>query len=1702
MDTDSSSLNRDPVERLAEDYLERRRRGERPSPSEYADRYPEWAERINAMFPALALMEQLKPDFDEETGAGAARGQRAAAGVEQLGDYRIIREIGHGGMGVVYEAEQISLGRRVALKVLPRQVSHDPKMLARFAREARAAAQLHHTNIVPVFEVGKDGDVSYYAMQFIQGQGLDLVINELRRLKDRSHLAGPGTAAQSELPDALVPSGSTASALYRSRHVSLMAESLLTGRFGPETAGDLALRSTATADGDVTAADSDSPRKEEAAIFSDNGPGAVAQASPSSVVVLPGGSQLSTLESSRRSFFRSVAHIGRQVAAALDYAHARGIIHRDVKPSNLLLDTEGVVWITDFGLAKASDDGLTQTGDILGTIRFMAPERFRGEGDRRTDVYALGATLYELLTLKPAFDSTDRLKLIEQIKNQDPQRPRALDARIPRDLETIVLKAIDKDPNCRYATALALSEDLRRFAGDEPILARRASLAEKSARWARRNPVVAGLGASLAAMLVVATTVSLLAARHMSKLARREAMAARSEHDARLTADVERGLAEKARTEADIQRQLAEQNFQRAFGTVDHYFTQVSENQLLTVPGLQTLRRDMLKSALLFYEDFLKSRGQDPDLQSALAAVHLKVAKIHLELGEPAAAETYYRAAVRFYESLPHGSLTELQTRNDLAECHLGLGQVETAKDDRRAHLLRSIAIREGLVAGQSSDKRLREDLARSYRALGKRELSERQVREGLREFLKARDIGASLVRERPDHPECHHEYAGTLGQIADCLCILGQHANESVIRPLAIEHARTAYERSPQVVAYGRLYGSLSARDGGNLIAQNRGEQGKRFFRQAATLFQIMIRENPSVPDLTSDLVDTYASWVKYSPRDARRVLEEAIAAVEALPTGKQYRLFALARLLGLRAELPDPSVPAIDAETQRQRDLAQAADSFRRALVAGFNDRRMIQGCAELASLREREDTKALIAELDGPVKAASPPGNLNNGPSGDWRDAGGGGASSRARADLSRFRRDLAASQQAVGLIQLALGDQQDASKSLIAAIKELEALLRDDPQSLRLRLDLGRSRVALGDLARDGGRLPEAMRHWSAGRNLLVTVLKDGSRDDVAVAEGAQTLVFLGNYLGECCLWDEAASALTPSLERSQVAKPWMYLTKALIDLIRQDHQEYRRTCRAALDRFANSNDAYFAADCALICCLNRDSGIEPATYLPLAELGVEKADPFTAQWRHAYLALALYRANRWKDALRHLDLSDGDNVFGVKGYDQHTAFARVVRALTLYRQQRFNEARQALAQARMWQSELSLRTLSKPFTARPLADVPFYGHAELRIVLVEASAEIEGRPPGHDPWNDILEAWSEAQCGRQDRVRAALGRMGELGNGEASLLAARGHLLSEIGESDRARDDLDSALRLDRDNTLARIDRGRLALTRGDADEAADHLVRALRRLPDDRNLQSERYPIDMLLASSDPAFSRALVLRPEDPQLWVARGRYLAWNGRWKEAAQAYGRAVESRSIFVDWIEFGCVLVLADDLIGYRALCSALARRLETAEGLRSVWDEGETLAIAVRLARLHPEPGIDPARILAWADRAFQRNPRHFGFLYSCASARYRAGEHEQAIALATDSIDSHPLWPGSYLNWYILSLAHHRLGRVEEARRWFNLAEASLRSEERKTQERPTPPFGYYIHDHLEARVIRREARALFARDTHRAEETDTRR
>jgi tetratricopeptide (TPR) repeat protein len=376
--------------------------------------HPEHDERLRQLLPALHLLA----DLGRSAASGAPSALPLAAPGDDLsgtlGDFHIIREVGRGGMGVVYEAEQISLGRRVALKVLPFAAALDGRQLQRFKNEAQAAAHLQHQHIVPVYGVGSERGVHYYAMQFIDGHSLAELIQQLRRGDDRK-----------VSPEA-------------------------TGPYTPPPDGDGPVAATPPVAGLATECSSRSP-----------------------------------------AFFQAMARLGVQAALALEHAHQLGVVHRDIKPANLLLDARTNLWITDFGLAQVqSDTRLTMTGDLVGTLRYMSPEQAlgqRGGVDQRSDLYSLGATLYELLTLEPAFAGRDRQELLRQIAFEEPRPPRRWNPAIPVELETIVLKALAKVPAERYGTAQEMADDLERFLKDEPIRARRPSVVQKVRRWARRH---------------------------------------------------------------------------------------------------------------------------------------------------------------------------------------------------------------------------------------------------------------------------------------------------------------------------------------------------------------------------------------------------------------------------------------------------------------------------------------------------------------------------------------------------------------------------------------------------------------------------------------------------------------------------------------------------------------------------------------------------------------------------------------------------------------------------------------------------------------------------------------------------------------------------------------------------------------------------------------------------------------------------------------------------------------------------------------------------------------------------------------------------------------------------------------------------------------------------------------------------------------
>jgi tetratricopeptide (TPR) repeat protein len=462
--------------RAMEEYTAALHTGQRPDRKAFLARHADIASELAECIEGLDFVHQAADNLSQPGGTGNVLIDAEVRPASPLGDYEIVRELGRGGMGVVYEAVQLSLGRRVALKVLPFAATMDPRHLQRFRNEARAAASLEHPHIVPVYGVGCERGVHYYAMKFIDGQSLASLLHA------RGADAGIGDS-QSLLRKPLAPAS---------------------GERGWGKGARIACAVPLTPD--------PSPPEYRGRGETYDSPSADARGSPEARTT-PTAAARTQIAARDAAAFRQLASWGIQAALALEHAHSVGVVHRDIKPANLMIDGQGTLWVTDYGLARtAAEAGLTMTGDVLGTLRYMSPEQAlakHGLVDHRTDIYSLGVTLYELLTGTPAVDGKDREEILNAITLQERRPPRAWVATIPRDLETIVVKAMEASPADRYATAQEMANDLERFLRDEPIRARRPALGLRLRKWGRRHrPLVASATATMLTLLLVAVVLA------------------------------------------------------------------------------------------------------------------------------------------------------------------------------------------------------------------------------------------------------------------------------------------------------------------------------------------------------------------------------------------------------------------------------------------------------------------------------------------------------------------------------------------------------------------------------------------------------------------------------------------------------------------------------------------------------------------------------------------------------------------------------------------------------------------------------------------------------------------------------------------------------------------------------------------------------------------------------------------------------------------------------------------------------------------------------------------------------------------------------------------------------------------------------------------------------------------------------------------
>ncbi len=897
-----AKTERNPLEVLADEFVLRYRQGDNPSVDEYASTYPDLAAEIERLFPTILAMEQLKRQSATSSGELA---DIQSSQPERLGDYRIVREIGRGGMGVVYEAEQQSLSRRVAVKVLPPQVLPNSKQYQRFRREARTVARLHHSNIVQVLGVGEQDGLHYFVMQLIRGVGLDAIVDHLKN-PDSANGVQPGEESDADFS------------------ATDAARAMLSDRLS----------------GDITFSDSgrlsDSERINDTQASSDTtGSQSPASDAPSfrdapesHAGMMTDASRLDTKRENKpppenegvadppvrvnRDYWKSVARIGAQVADALQYAHSQNIFHRDIKPGNLLLDARGVVWVTDFGLAKAlAHDDVSQTGDIVGTLRYMAPEQFNGRCDARSDVYSLGLTLYELVTLCPAFDEEDKHKLIQQVTQHEATPPSKLKPGVPRDLETIILKALARDPLHRYQSADDLAGDLHRFLENRPIRARRINPVERLWRWSRRNPAIACMTALLLFVMLGAFGLVTWNWRQAEL-------------------EKERAIAENTRAEGNLSLALESMNEmldQFATNWMAHPTVarldeedEAPEFQLVASKGSV----EILQKALEFYRRFAERNEANPNLQNDTAKANRRIGELHHRLGQYEEAVEAYREAVDIYQSLSQDFSDDSQYRletgatlNDLGRVYLMLGRLdESEKSHRQAmdHLVaaskdvptpqvrfelartynllsrmywklgsreevenyRRLAVKllEELVASDSKNTEYRLALAHGYKNLNPRSP---QLRD------KATKILEELVADHPDVPDYQCELSESLA-----MSIMMHRKNVDVDEldktlRRSVDLSADLTHQYPTIPRYRAAQAMAEQAYSMLLKRTDRKVEAEQMQRDAVWIYDALANDFPSVPVYRMLLARSYSAlsdMLKNDGRlpDAREAIETAI--------------------------------------------------------------------------------------------------------------------------------------------------------------------------------------------------------------------------------------------------------------------------------------------------------------------------------------------------------------------------------------------------------------------------------------------------------------------------------------------------------------------------------------------------------------------------------------------------------------------------------------------------------------------------------------------------------------------------------------------------------------------------------------------------------------------------------------------------------
>ena len=782
---------------------------------------------------------------------------------------------------------------------------------------------------------------------------------------------------------------------------------------------------------------------------------------------------------------RDAAKTVQALAQAMDYAHRRGIMHRDLKPANILLTSDGVPKITDFGLAKRFDEDASQTrtGAILGTPSYMAPEQAAGKSKDvgpPADIYALGSILYELLTGRPPFRGETVLDTIKMVQSVEPLPPTRLHAKVPRDLETICLKALNKEPRKRYESAGLLAEDLRRFLDGEPILARPTPLWEHAWKWTRRRPAVAALIAvSTVAVLVLSGFGYVLASRESQRAT--EAITLRNAaEERRLEAEAERNraqeqekIAEQRREEAERQRERADKNFEQAIAAVDAMLTRVGEEKLVHEPRMEKVRRDLLQKALRFYERFRDTQGDSLYLLLQTGRAQQRVGDIQQLLGEKAAAEKAFRSAIDFFTDLTRKLPNQAEIMRNLSASYAKLSLLlqETGRRQEADQVFqKSLDLKLQLVARYPNSPDFRYDLATSFQNRALLLQTYQDLSDADEDYRRAVDLFGQLASDSPDVVSYQQELARATLNYAVLLHTTNRSRKAEELFQKATDVLVKLVARSPENEEFqkelGRAYKNLG------VVKQMTGNvrDAERNYRAAIETFGKLAENFPTVPEHRQELAAATTNLSNLldatkRPEEAEKLTLQALDLQTKLasdfPTVPGYRQ-ELARSLNAYGILLAGTSRAYQAEDAWRRAISiqkQLASEFPKEPAyrqelgrSHMNLGILLAGQNHLE--RAEEEYRAAVSiqeqlESEAPTVAAN--------------------------------REDLLSSYSNLGSLLNALGRRREAEEVLrkIAALQERQ--LASSPKSAGQESALGSTLSNLAKFQLEANKLAEARRY---------------------------------------------------------------------------------------------------------------------------------------------------------------------------------------------------------------------------------------------------------------------------------------------------------------------------------------------------------------------------------------------------------------------------------------------------------------------------------------------------------------------------------------------------------------------------------------------------------------------------------------------